>query len=468
MSSSFIKQEILMEDKAVQTKITHQEMLEKCDEILTSHIEKLLGTDQGIDGLKMNLITVSCLVLFAARETEIEAFPHLPPERYTNSRLAEELADMSIEIGDDLDTCLQDMVDKSYLKLSDGRYFAEKPAISMSQLLDKIFPQMPGLNLIAYLGQILDEVEAGRKGIDIASTQLYQMLEMQGVPLGQEKKTSRPSKKRFKYLKEAIPETNRIPKVTPIVRKPSDIFSKLQTRTVATPKKSGNLESTEKPPKLEIQGNTIEEVSQEDNLPEEFMPEKQLSENQKIEKQSSGGSHEGQDNEDAATTLDESIAHDEKRDEPESAKPEDEEEVPIVKEALIIDDEDIEKRIAAFEEALGMTCPICGVGSIHSKETAKGKIYYHCSNEECNFISWGKPFYIECPQCSNPFLIEASNRNGENMLKCARATCHYWQKYPWETEDEDKYEKSPEPKKKVLVRRKPRKKIRRRVVRRKK
>lgn len=457
-----------MEDKATQTKVTHQEMLEKCDEILISHIERLLGTDQGIDGLQMNLITVSCLVLFAARETEIEAFPHLPPERYTASKLAEELADMSIEIGDDLDTWLQDMVDKSYLKLSDGRYFAEKPAISMSQLLDKIFPQMPGLNLIAYLGQILDEVEAGRKGVDIASTQLYQMLEMQGVPLGHEKKTSKPPKKKFQHLKEATHETEKAPRVTPTVSKPSDIFSKLQTKTVTTSKKLGILESAEKPPELEIHSNGIEEISSEDNLPEEVIAEKQLSDNEKIEEQSSGESHEGQDNEGPAMTLNESIAHDEKRNETDSVKPGDEKEVSIVKETPIIDDVDIEKRIAAFEEALGMTCPICGLGRIHSKETAKGKIYYHCSNEECNFISWGKPFYIECPQCANPFLIEASNRNGENILKCARATCHYWQKYPWEMDDEDKYEKSPEPKKKVLVRRKPRKKVRRRVVRRKK
>ena len=167
-------------------------------------------------------------------------------------------------------------------------------------------------------------------------------------------------------------------------------------------------------------------------------------------------------------TINKSIALDEIRDGTEPVKPGDEKDVSIVKETPVIDDEDIEKRIAAFEEELGMRCPICGAGSIHSKETAKGKIYYHCSNEECSFISWGKPFYIECPLCANPFLVESSKKDGTNILKCARATCHYWQKYPWEMGDDDKYEKSPVPKKKVLVRRKPRKKVRRRLVRRKK
>ncbi|MFC1862398.1 hypothetical protein ACFL1Z_00410 [Thermodesulfobacteriota bacterium] len=455
-----------MEDKAEQNKVTHHEMLGKCDEILISHIERLIGTNQGIDGLQMNLTTVSCLVLFATRETEIEAFPHLPPERYTDSKLAEELTEMSIEIGDDLNKWLQDMVDKAYLKLYDGRYFAEKPAISMSQLLDKIFPQMPGLNLIAYLGQILDEVEAGRKGTDIASTQLYQMLEIQGVPLGQEKKNSKPAKKRFEHLKEAIPDPKKTTKATSIVSKPSDIFSKLQTRTIPMTPKPDKSETPEETPELQIQSNEVEKISKEDILSGEVITKKQLSDNETTEKQACEEPLEKQDNKDDETTLKESTAHEEEKNDPESVKPEEEE--TILKEALVTDDEDIEKKIAAFEEALGMTCPICVVGSIHSKETTKGKIYYHCSNEECNFISWGKPFYIECPQCTNPFLIEASNRNGDNILKCARTTCHYWRKYPWEMEEEEKSEKSLEPKKKVLVRRKPRKKVRRRVVRRKK
>ena len=136
--------------------------------------------------------------------------------------------------------------------------------------------------------------------------------------------------------------------------------------------------------------------------------------------------------------------------------------------SAITDDEDIAKKIAAFEEQLGMTCPICGTAGIKANETARGKVYYHCVNSECNFISWGKPFYISCPQCSNPFLVEALNSAGKPILKCPRATCHHWENFPWDKPVE-KGEGSPESLESPVTRQKPRRvvKRRRRVVRRK-
>lgn len=95
-----------------------------------------------------------------------------------------------------------------------------------------------------------------------------------------------------------------------------------------------------------------------------------------------------------------------------------------------VDDiENIEKRIAAFENDLAMHCPICGIGKIQAAETKRGKTYYACSDEGCNFISWGKPYHYPCPVCRNPFLIEFSTRRHGKGLKCPRATCNYWQKH---------------------------------------
>ncbi|MFC1820357.1 DNA topoisomerase I, partial [Thermodesulfobacteriota bacterium] len=118
----------------------------------------------------------------------------------------------------------------------------------------------------------------------------------------------------------------------------------------------------------------------------------------------------------------------------------------------------------------GMACPLCRTGGIRAKETAKGKLYYYCSNDDCNFISWGKPYYIACPQCKNPFLVEASDSTGKTMLKCPRAICHHWQKFPWEETDELP-EKTRESSVSPDINKKPGKKVRRRrrvVVRRKK
>ena len=129
-----------------------QEIIRQFNETLGSHIERLIGTRQGIKGLPMNLTNISCLVLLSARETEIESFPYLPPDRYTDEKIEEELANIGIEPGDDLATGIQGMIDNHYIeKKDDGRFFAKKPAITMVQLIDRLFPRTPGLNLLAYL-----------------------------------------------------------------------------------------------------------------------------------------------------------------------------------------------------------------------------------------------------------------------------------------------------------------------------
>jgi len=140
------------------------------------------------------------------------------------------------------------------------------------------------------------------------------------------------------------------------------------------------------------------------------------------------------------------------------------------KDSYIIDD-DIEKRVMAFEEDLALECPICKHSKVMAENTATGKIYYKCSNKECNFISWGKPHHIPCPECNNPFLIETSNKAGKTILKCPRATCRYWKKAILDTAEN--YEESIESESQknneiTSISRKPRKRVvRRRVVRRK-
>jgi ssDNA-binding Zn-finger/Zn-ribbon topoisomerase 1 len=133
------------------------------------------------------------------------------------------------------------------------------------------------------------------------------------------------------------------------------------------------------------------------------------------------------------------------------------------------EDEDIEKKIAAFVEELSMKCPLCRVSGIVPRTTARGKSYYKCSNDECNFISWGKPFYLPCPRCENPFLIETPDSRGNLILKCPKTTCLHWQKFPWD-EDKEKDIGSPEQEPSAVTTKKPRRIVRRRkrvVVRRK-
>ena len=133
--------------------------------------------------------------------------------------------------------------------------------------------------------------------------------------------------------------------------------------------------------------------------------------------------------------------------------------------------QDIEKRIAEFEGKLSLQCPICKTGVIAQNRTSSGKSFFKCTSVNCNFISWGKPFHITCPQCENPFLVEVTGKDGIPMLKCPRATCAHWQKHPFETTDALDRRSSQSSKKLVRVRKgsggKKRKVVRRRVVRRK-
>lgn len=92
-----------------------------------------------------------------------------------------------------------------------------------------------------------------------------------------------------------------------------------------------------------------------------------------------------------------------------------------------IDDDEIERRIAAFSDELAMTCPVCETGKVKAAETEKGRTYFKCSNAVCNFVSWSKPYNYACPLCSNKFLVEFKNADGGTGLKCPRATCSYTQ-----------------------------------------
>ena len=151
--------------------------------------------------------------------------------------------------------------------------------------------------------------------------------------------------------------------------------------------------------------------------------------------------------------------------------PEDEKE--IISEGHSVDrtDDSIDERIAALEKDLAMQCPMCKSGRIEKEETAADKVYYKCSSKECVFISWGKPYHLVCPMCNNPFLVEISQKDKKTTLKCPRATCSHWQNLPGEMPDEpqDKpVSPSQEPIKSNTVLQKPRRKVRRRkVVRRK-
>jgi hypothetical protein len=434
---------------------------EQLDEVFVQHIERLLGTSYGIDGLALNLTTVPCLVLLAERETEIESFPFVPPERYDESKLTNELSEVSLDPGEDLKTAIQDMIDKDYLEIGDDeKYFAQKPTLSMSQIMDHIFPQMPGINLIAYVGQMIDEVHGSRREISHAKAQLDQLLKQQGVPLKETKDDSSENNEHTVSSKSEKPESASGTKQRAKTRtsewlKPSDIYSHLKTDSWGMMPSSSNTQTLGQNPEIPaIQQMHMDPFSTPDtsiqssvtldnctSAPEQNQPPSQTPEDQTTPLQTEPS--ESMDSQPSANEIEQDLSR---------------------------SDDDIERQIAAFEEGLGLICPMCRNGQLEIQSTTKGKDYYLCSNKSCNFISWGRPFYHTCPQCNIPFLIETTDHEGNQILKCPRATCRFWSEFPQEGSldlPENVVPLSIEKKKKTRTVRRPRKRVRRRVVRRK-
>lgn len=461
------------EKNGEQETIDPLEVISLIDDTLCNHIEKLLGTKDGIEALPLNLSTISSIILLAERETEIESFPYLPPSRYTDEKLISELAETSIEPGEELKIHIQDMIEKGYIETADdGRLFAKKPTISTAQLIDRIFPKMPGINLVAYIGQIISEVQLGQKEFEAAINQFNQMLEMYGVPLKKEDFSTDADQPTTADDAQEPPETSRQRDGQPWEPGPSDTHSQLKAKLrvipASKPKSLTSQLDTRPPPahKGEVE-DVSEEKDQNIEIPQDIHKETEAQQSAASTevKGEEPSEEKGEEEQQVETRASTETPSDQAT---EGFGQEKEEEGSVPAEGTrVINDDDVEKQIAAFEEELGMKCPLCRTGAIQAETTAKGKLYYHCSNKRCNMISWGKPYYLPCPQCNNQFLIESSAGTGKSILKCPRATCHYWQKFPWDM-NEDPREEVEEPAKLIAVKRRPRRKVRRRrVVRRK-
>jgi hypothetical protein len=462
---------------------------------LAQHLERLVGTSVGIGALSLNLETISCLVLLAERENVIESFPSRPSERYTNETFLSDLAEIGLEPDEHLKTALQDMIQKGYIRVdSDGKFFAEKPAISMVQLLDRVFPSMPGMNLVAYLVQTIDEVQSGRKELRSAISQFRQTLQTLGVSLSGEKpqpetarrldkdKQQPTQKKRLKLSEvyrrqqaETRPSPAPVSSSEPKIVSASGEVSQYEVKELSS-KRAESPEITEDTGEdFEVQEPEVSEEATQETSPEPDSKEPDLSEEtvsrgEALEDVSSKQEMplpvSGQVDQETGLSRDTEVES------PETKADQTEEtgstvetvyETDVVSETheTISVDNLVERQIAAFEEDLAMACPMCTTGKVKTEQTAKGKLFHVCSN--CAFVSWGKPYHIVCPQCKNPFLIESTDGDGKTILRCPRATCHHCQSLPGET--------SEGPQKESLstgISRKPRRKVvRRRLVRRK-
>jgi ssDNA-binding Zn-finger/Zn-ribbon topoisomerase 1 len=521
-------------------------MLNAFDKILFKHLERLIGSRYGVGELSMNSTTISLIMLLMERENEIESFPSDEIDPYKHETLIGDFEELGFDAVQDMNIVVEEMIRKGYIHIDVDRFIPQKPTISMARLIDMVFPKMPGMNLVAYFVQTMDEVKSKRKDLDSATSQFDQVLQMQGVPLKKSPQQSESSKVPFRSidkktnihkLDESLQNNHKVSPEKEL--KPSTIFgrkssdnrldhsrgSSPEPKVLSSDSYKGKIEIRKvdfgKPGLKEVEpdqisSNECEHIEDEKPRAQEKLvetephddaesissdtkvmtsseePVKRVVDDQSLsgdavatrvvrldsEASSKEASHDLKSTEQDKSILDDikddstnvELSHKNIENVKEIA--ESDPKTPREKEASSIKDDDIEKRIATFEENLALECPLSRHSKIMVENTATGKLYYKCSNKECTFISWGRPHHISCPKCNNPFLIEASNKAGKTILKCPRATCRYWKKALMDTagEHRESIESASQKSNKVTsISRKPRRKVvRRRVVRRKK
>ncbi|MEE8399508.1 MAG: hypothetical protein V3S89_10915 [Desulfobacterales bacterium] len=438
------------------------------DAILEKHIQRLIGTIDGNAELPLNLVTISCLILFSEQAiNELEEFS-TPADRYTEGSILSELIEIGFDATSDLATTIQEMIGAGYLGVDEqGGLVANESVLTMTQLLDRVFPKMPGMNLVAYLLQTVDEVESGRKHSEAALRQFDETLELHGVSVtdeeadaGKQEPPSQPDPQQVVAKDRPVFSERKIKKpdgpVSSRIVSPGDSSSKAEIKEV----RFGDLPPEQSPADgVADEGEPLSESGEseavadrgnedaENSRPLDVGETPEVSEPSEALTDDEAGTDiadvEAEGGAPLSGPITESPHHDAVASEDGLSEPVVDETPPAEvvldqtagSDPETTDDDDIERRIAELESDLAMQCPLCKVSQIRAQETAAGKAYFKCLDNRCSFVSWGKPHHLVCPDCQNPFLVEDLKPNGALILKCPRATCRYWQRAAGEGEE---------------------------------
>jgi len=421
------------------------------DQALRDHLERLIGTGYGIGGLELNVATISSLVFLAEQATKEAKGFSSPSERYTVETLLQELNQLGIDPEQDAAGAIREIIDRGYVTINrDGTLCSQKAAITMAQLLDRVFPGMPGLSLVAYFIQIADEARSGRKDLDLAISHFEQTLRLRSAPLKKERPPAPGIGRSAERGPEPAPSFMAGPRIigaptaapvdplprrqmeksTPRVLSSESVGTGVEIRTVDVADlfhpDTGGLPTAQEPDTpVEPPSVALEEAPETKS--EETAQTGGARMLDEVHEEAAPGEELLQSDLGEAAAETELPPEETGEIEPRLSRGPDSPEPPVPLEGV---DEAIEKSVAAFEETLAMQCPLCGIGKIETHRTPAAKTYYKCSQKDCLFVSWGKPYHLLCPKCRNPFLVEASDKEGRPILRCPRATCRHWQPHP--------------------------------------
>lgn len=444
---------------------------EQLDMILEKNFRKLDQIDVLGHTLPLDMVTVASLHLLAERENEIEE-ENADKRRYDKNTFLNDLAEMGFEVDEDLMSKLQNIIDQGFVEINaEGGYHTRLEAMEMVSHINRMFPGMPGMNLVAYILQTLEEILSGRKECDDGLEQFDKALVSRGKPLTfvhlrTEKRTE--SQRAQERIKRAI-EREEFKKASEKLKAiNSEKLSRLRASIlrekdpmVVTKRAIGADEIRIK----EISPQKIKEARERERLEKERLEAERL-ERERLELERKRQELERLAREQAERErLERERLEAEKREmeerfqaereqaereraererveqeEAERLRQEQEEAQRVAREQERLRQEEerlaresrerelsIEEQIAAFEQQQATVCPLCQQGKIVKETTESNREYYRCDNKMCKFISWDKPHPYRCPQCGNSYLLEFRKQDGSYGLKCPLATCSYVQ-----------------------------------------
>ncbi|MBF0573357.1 MAG: DNA topoisomerase I [Desulfamplus sp.] len=178
---------IILVDKEMEPEFVRSQF----DEILVREITSLIEIDSDIAMLTYNLSTISTIIIAVEREREIRASiaaKNMPPVRFTFNTLVNELVDIGLYKDDAMLKSVKAVMDQGYLIQGyQGELKAEASAYTIVGFLDKMFPGMQGIQLIAFVIQMIDEVISERKTLEHAKDSFASTLKNSGVSVTREK-----------------------------------------------------------------------------------------------------------------------------------------------------------------------------------------------------------------------------------------------------------------------------------------
>ncbi|HOW56733.1 MAG TPA: hypothetical protein PKZ12_01930 [Smithellaceae bacterium] len=384
-----------------------KEITDKFDEIFVRHYERLTGARNAVGGLPFNTANIGCLIILGGRELEMSDVMSEVSERYSMDEFIKEIKEAGMKSEEAIRDALNQLKEKKYLDLRpDGIIYSFQDTKDTARTLNRIYPKMQGINLLAYMWQTIAEAASGRTDLATALDRFDQTLNNHGVAIPKPK------------IPKIIPDAPKL-KPQPKEEKPSVIGSsgrRIYRDYVVAKEAVPSIPTAKKPEPAEPL------KTRETALSPEAPPAAEIKTAPEIPasvQQEAGH-----------LTAKAPPAPPEEKQRAASGEPAEKEETipsPAPEEKGTPVDDVIAEKIAAFEKELALVCPICKTGVLAEKSTAAGKKYYACASENCNFISWGKPHHIECSRCKNPFLVEMADSTGQVILKCPRATCQHKQ-----------------------------------------